>query len=125
MPQASPNENSTTSQAQVAKAKGKATKKKPHIIKEIVVDSQAQRKKSRASKKESGGAWEMKMMTSRERVNGSIDTCQGGMNEVFNNPVKQGVNLWAKVATQLATTYPDLDKDSESCRKKFKAVLAQ
>ncbi|MCO5556626.1 hypothetical protein L7F22_010177 [Adiantum nelumboides] len=47
------------------------------------------------------------------------------MNEEFNNPVKQGVNLWVKVATQLAATYPDFDKDSEGCMNKFQAVLAQ
>ncbi|MCO5604887.1 hypothetical protein L7F22_059061 [Adiantum nelumboides] len=49
----------------------------------------------------------------------------GGMNEDSNNLVKQGVNLWAKVATQLATTYADFDKNSEGCRKKFQAVLAR
>ncbi|MCO5547013.1 hypothetical protein L7F22_000453 [Adiantum nelumboides] len=47
------------------------------------------------------------------------------MNEEFDNPVKQGVNLWAKVATQLAVAYPDFDKDSEGCKKKFQAVLTQ
>ncbi|MCO5564835.1 hypothetical protein L7F22_018503 [Adiantum nelumboides] len=49
----------------------------------------------------------------------------GGMNEKFNHPQNQGVNLWAKISTQLAATYPDFDKDSESCRKKFQAVLSQ
>lgn len=50
---------------------------------------------------------------------------RGGMSEEFNNPGKQGVNLWAKVATKLAGIYPDFDKDSESCRKKWQAVLAK
>ncbi|MCO5580529.1 hypothetical protein L7F22_034397 [Adiantum nelumboides] len=50
---------------------------------------------------------------------------RGAMNEEFNNPGKQGVNLWAKVATKLAGIYPDFDKDSESCRKKWQAVLAK
>ncbi|MCO5587113.1 hypothetical protein L7F22_041060 [Adiantum nelumboides] len=46
MPQASLNENSTVSQAQAAKANGKATKRKSHNIEEVVVDSQAQEAKS-------------------------------------------------------------------------------
>ncbi|MCO5586309.1 hypothetical protein L7F22_040248 [Adiantum nelumboides] len=50
---------------------------------------------------------------------------RGAMNEEFNNPGKQGINLWAKVATKLAGIYFDFDKDSESCRKKWQAVLAK
>ncbi|MCO5549171.1 hypothetical protein L7F22_002638 [Adiantum nelumboides] len=49
----------------------------------------------------------------------------GGVNEEFSHPQKQGVNLWAKISTQLAATYLNFDKDSESCRKKFQAVLSQ
>ncbi|MCO5547201.1 hypothetical protein L7F22_000646 [Adiantum nelumboides] len=47
---------------------------------------------------------------------------RGAMNDEFNNPGKQGINLWAKVATKLAGIYPEFDKDSESCRKKWQAV---
>ncbi|MCO5609221.1 hypothetical protein L7F22_063444 [Adiantum nelumboides] len=47
------------------------------------------------------------------------------MKEEFNNPRKQGVNLWAKVATKLAGIYLEFDKDSENCRKKWQAVLAK
>ncbi|MCO5574041.1 hypothetical protein L7F22_027819 [Adiantum nelumboides] len=50
---------------------------------------------------------------------------RGAMNEEFNNPGKQGINLWAKVATKLAGIYLDFDKDSESCRKNWQAVLAK
>ncbi|KAH7283439.1 hypothetical protein KP509_34G007600 [Ceratopteris richardii] len=50
---------------------------------------------------------------------------RGGMSEDFNNPSKQGVNLWAKVSTKLTSTYPDFDKDSEACRKKWAKVLGQ
>ncbi|KAH7293929.1 hypothetical protein KP509_28G048500 [Ceratopteris richardii] len=50
---------------------------------------------------------------------------RGGMSEEFNNPSKQGVNLWAKVSTKLASTYPDFDKDSEACQKKWAKVLGQ
>ncbi|KAH7446702.1 hypothetical protein KP509_01G069300 [Ceratopteris richardii] len=50
---------------------------------------------------------------------------RGGMSEEFNNQSKQGVNLWAKVSTKLASMYPDFDKDSEACRKKWAKVLGQ
>ncbi|KAH7431285.1 hypothetical protein KP509_08G041000 [Ceratopteris richardii] len=50
---------------------------------------------------------------------------RGGLNDEFNNPIKQGVNLWSKVATKLTSMYPDFDKDSESCRKKWQKVLCQ
>ncbi|MCO5594164.1 hypothetical protein L7F22_048187 [Adiantum nelumboides] len=51
---------------------------------------------------------------------------RGGMSEEFNNPQKQGINLWAKIASRLASsTYHDFNKDSEACRKKWAAVLAQ
>ncbi|KAI5075864.1 hypothetical protein GOP47_0009940 [Adiantum capillus-veneris] len=48
-----------------------------------------------------------------------------GMHEEFNNPQKQGINLWAKVVARLASTYHDFDKDSEACRKKWGFVLGQ
>ncbi|MCO5570174.1 hypothetical protein L7F22_023892 [Adiantum nelumboides] len=132
MPQTSLNKNPITSQAQAAKAKRKADKRKSHNIKEVVEDSQAQRKKPRASKKnvvvvdlgdeedygKEKGKWKDFWVDQLIHV-------RGGINEEFNKPVKQGVNLWANVTTQLAATYPDFDKYSEGCRKKFSIVLAQ
>ncbi|MCO5592735.1 hypothetical protein L7F22_046738 [Adiantum nelumboides] len=50
---------------------------------------------------------------------------RGAMNDEYNNSGKQGINLWAKVATKLAGIYLEFDKDSESCRKKWQAVLAK
>ncbi|MCO5587646.1 hypothetical protein L7F22_041597 [Adiantum nelumboides] len=47
------------------------------------------------------------------------------MSKEFNNPPKQGINLWAKIAFRLASTYHDFDKDSEACRKKWAIVLAK
>ncbi|MCO5601413.1 hypothetical protein L7F22_055534 [Adiantum nelumboides] len=46
------------------------------------------------------------------------------MNKELKNRGKQGVNLWAKVATKLAGIYHDFDKDSESYRKNWQVVLA-
>ncbi|MCO5581233.1 hypothetical protein L7F22_035111 [Adiantum nelumboides] len=128
IPQASFNKNPAVSQAQAAKAKGKAAKRKSHNGEEVVVDSQAQCKKSRDFKKKvvvdlgneeddgkGKGKWKDFWVDQLIHVRG----WGGGMNEEFNNLVKQGVNLWAKVATQLAATYLDFDKDSEDCRKKF------
>ncbi|MCO5596458.1 hypothetical protein L7F22_050521 [Adiantum nelumboides] len=49
----------------------------------------------------------------------------GGMSEEFNNPQKQGINLWVKVASRLASTYHDFAKEREACRKKWAALFAQ
>ncbi|MCO5606351.1 hypothetical protein L7F22_060539 [Adiantum nelumboides] len=103
--------------------------KEIHNVEEVVVDSQAQRKKPRASKKKvvvdlgdeeddgkGKGKWKDLWVNQLIHI-------RGAMNEEFNNPLKQEVNIWAKVATQLAATYQDFDKDSEGCRKKFKMLL--
>ncbi|MCO5573141.1 hypothetical protein L7F22_026906 [Adiantum nelumboides] len=45
-----------------------------------------------------------------------------GMNNEFTKAHKQGVDLWSKVAIQLASLHPDCDKDAESCRKRWGRV---
>lgn len=132
-PQPSPSPCPNSMPVQSTKGHGKTSKRKSQIDEDVVKDSQAPSKKPKASKKKAivdlgddddndakGGKGKWKDFWVDQLIH-----VRGGMNEVFNNPVKQGVNLWAKVATQLAATYPDFDKDSEGCRKKFQAVLAQ
>ncbi|MCO5602182.1 hypothetical protein L7F22_056310 [Adiantum nelumboides] len=46
----------------------------------------------------------------------------GGINDDFNKPQKQGMDLWSKVANKLALSYSDLDKASEACPKKWGRV---
>eukprot|EP00250_Pteridium_aquilinum_P028286 c36903_g1_i1 orf=99-665(-) len=48
----------------------------------------------------------------------------GSMNDSFSKAPKQGVDQWEKVAMQLASLFPDCDKDSESCRKRWGRVYA-
>ncbi|MCO5560792.1 hypothetical protein L7F22_014412 [Adiantum nelumboides] len=47
------------------------------------------------------------------------------MNDDFNNPQKQGTNLWSKIANKLTSSYFDFDKDSEACCKKWGRVYDQ
>ncbi|MCO5602185.1 hypothetical protein L7F22_056313 [Adiantum nelumboides] len=47
---------------------------------------------------------------------------RGGINDDFNKPQKQGPDLWSKVANKLASSYFDLDKASEACRKMWGRV---
>lgn len=48
-----------------------------------------------------------------------------GMNSEFTKAHKQGVDLWSKVAIQLASLHPDCDKDGESCRKRWGRVYEE
>jgi hypothetical protein len=41
----------------------------------------------------------------------------------FNQPKKQGVDLWALIAIDIVTACPDFDKDAEACRQKFKKIM--
>ncbi|MCO5568398.1 hypothetical protein L7F22_022097 [Adiantum nelumboides] len=44
------------------------------------------------------------------------------MNDEFNRMPKQGIDLWGKVATKLASMFADCDKDGQACRKKWARV---
>ncbi|MCO5580791.1 hypothetical protein L7F22_034662 [Adiantum nelumboides] len=44
------------------------------------------------------------------------------MHSEFGKTLKQGVDLWSKVATQLASLFPECDKDRQACRKKWGRV---
>ncbi|KAI5062686.1 hypothetical protein GOP47_0023225 [Adiantum capillus-veneris] len=42
----------------------------------------------------------------------------GTMHDDFGKPPKQDVDLWSKVVTQLASLFPECDKDDQACSKK-------
>ncbi|MCO5550863.1 hypothetical protein L7F22_004357 [Adiantum nelumboides] len=42
---------------------------------------------------------------------------RGARHGEFGRPPKQGVDLWSKVATELASLFPECDKDGQACRK--------
>ncbi|MCO5572028.1 hypothetical protein L7F22_025779 [Adiantum nelumboides] len=46
----------------------------------------------------------------------------GARHGEFGRLPKQGVDLWSKVATELASLFPECDKDGEACRKKWGRV---
>ncbi|MCO5577712.1 hypothetical protein L7F22_031544 [Adiantum nelumboides] len=46
----------------------------------------------------------------------------GAKHGEFGRPPKQGVDLWSKVATKLASLFPECDKDGQACRKKWRRV---
>ncbi|KAI5057964.1 hypothetical protein GOP47_0027979 [Adiantum capillus-veneris] len=50
---------------------------------------------------------------------------RGGMNDEFNKMPKQGIDLWGKVATKLASMFANCDKDGQACRKKWARVNKQ
>ncbi|MCO5562199.1 hypothetical protein L7F22_056843 [Adiantum nelumboides] len=47
---------------------------------------------------------------------------RGARHGEFGRPPKQGVDLWSKVATELASLFPECDKDGEACKKKWGRV---
>ncbi|MCO5592267.1 hypothetical protein L7F22_046265 [Adiantum nelumboides] len=130
-PQASLNSAPNPSLASQPKpSRGKSTKRKEPSNEEVVPETQQPApKKTRASKKKlmvDLGEDDDNNNKKSKWLDFWVDQLiqvRGAMNEEFNNPGKQGVNLWTKVATKLAGIYLDFDKDSESCRKKWQAVL--
>lgn len=49
----------------------------------------------------------------------------GLLNDDFNKPQMQGIDLWSKIANKIASTYFDFDKDSEASSKKWGCVYDQ
>ncbi|MCO5613095.1 hypothetical protein L7F22_067369 [Adiantum nelumboides] len=47
---------------------------------------------------------------------------RGAKHGEFGRPPKQGGDLWSKVATELASLFPECDKDGQACRKKWGRV---
>ncbi|MCO5557926.1 hypothetical protein L7F22_011499 [Adiantum nelumboides] len=111
---------------------GKSTKRKEPSNEEVVPETQQPAaKKTRASQKKvmvDLGEDDDNDNKKSKWLDFWVDQLihvRGAMNEEFNNLGKQGINLWAKVATKLAGIYPEFDKDSESCCKKWQVVLAK
>ncbi|MCO5575936.1 hypothetical protein L7F22_029743 [Adiantum nelumboides] len=115
------------------KGHAKATKKKTLHLggDEMKEEGCAPSKKPKSSKKktlvdldeEKEGEWHTKGQW-KEFWADQLIHVRESMNKEFNNPQKQGINLWAKIASRLASTYHDFDKDSKACRKKWAIVLA-
>ncbi|MCO5591507.1 hypothetical protein L7F22_045491 [Adiantum nelumboides] len=132
-PQASLNSAPNLSLASQPKPNhGKSTKRKEPSNEEVVPETQLPvPKKTRASKKKvmvDLGEDDDNDNKKSKWLDFWVDQLihvRAAMNDEFNNPGKQGINLRAKVATKLAGIYPEFDKDSESCRKKWQAVLAK
>ncbi|MCO5611595.1 hypothetical protein L7F22_065849 [Adiantum nelumboides] len=132
-PQASLNSAPNPSLASQPKpSRGKSTKRKEPSNEEVVPETQLPvPKNTRASKKKvmvDLGKDDDNDNKKSKWLDFWVDQLihvRGAMNDEFNNPRKQGINFWAKVATKLAGIYSEFDKDSESCRKKWQAVLAK
>lgn len=68
-----------------------------------------------SQKRTRGGAW-------KDHWVAMLVELRGCMNDEFMKPQKQGVDMWTRVATEIAAACDGFDKDSESCRKKWQKV---
>ncbi|MCO5603771.1 hypothetical protein L7F22_057923 [Adiantum nelumboides] len=87
-------------------SKGNATKGRMKA--QVSLEDTTKEKKGRENWKD---AWMVQL----------IHIC-GAMHAEFGKTPKQGIDLWSKVATQLASLFPDCDKDGQACRKKWGRV---
>ncbi|MCO5602628.1 hypothetical protein L7F22_056762 [Adiantum nelumboides] len=120
---------------QPVKGRAKATKKKTLQmgVDEMKEESGAPSKKPKSSKKKTLADLDKEEEEGEQHTKGQwkefwadqLIHVREGMSKEVNNPQKQEINLWAKIASRLASTYHDFDKDSGACRKKWAVVLAQ